>query len=67
MEIKMGECIKALINKQTYWGDINFDIPAGTHCVVCETYDYGDVLVETSEPLPFSLTLYKKGEYEKEI
>lgn len=67
MEIKMGDIIKTLIEKKTYWGKMDFIVPKGSNGVVCEVYEDGEILIETIQGsgLPFALVEYKKGEYEK--
>ncbi len=69
MEIKIGDTIKTLIEKKTYWGKIDFIVPKGTNGIVCEVYDDGEILIETliDSGLPFALVEYKKGEYEKVV
>ncbi len=67
METKMGDVIKTLVEKEAEWDDEKFIVPKGSRGLVCEVYEGGALLVETSEldHLPFALVLYEKGEYEK--
>lgn len=36
MEIKLGDIIETLIDKKTYWGDVDFLMPKGSLAVVCD-------------------------------
>ena len=67
MEMKMGDYVKTLIDKETHWGSDRFMVPKGTGGLVCEVYEGDAVEIELAEDsgLPFALVLYKKGEYEK--
>lgn len=65
MEIKMGDNIRTLVDKEPFYGENSINVPKGTIGLVCETYEDGSVLIETPENMPFALILYKKGEYEK--
>ena len=62
----MGDRIKTLVEKTAKWDSV-FAVPEGSHGLVCEVYENGAILIETSEldGLPFALVLYEKGEYEK--
>ncbi len=64
MEIKMGDIIKTLVDKEAEW-DEKFIFPKGSRALVCEVYEGDAILVETEDKYPFALVTYKKGEYEK--
>ena len=65
MEIRMGDNIKTLIDKNVSYGKEHVFIPKETIGLVCEVYKDGSVLIETPDTLPFALAVYKKGEYKK--
>ncbi len=67
MEIKLGDIIETLIDKETYWGHVDFFMPKGSLGVVCDVDDDGCITIETMENtgLPFALVEYKVGEYKK--
>ncbi len=62
----MGDVIKTLVEKEAEWDDKTFRVPKGSRGLVCEVYEDGTLLIETSvsDNLPFALILYEKGEYE---
>ena len=67
MEMKMGDYVKTLVDKEARWGDDRFMVPKGTHGLVCEVFEGDAVHIELAEDsgLPFALVTYRKGEYEK--
>ena len=67
MEMKMGDYVKTLVDKEARWGDDRFMVPKGTGGLVCEVYEGDAVFCEIGgdDGLPFALVLYEKGEYEK--
>lgn len=67
MEVKIGDVIITLVDKPTCWCGVEFVVPKGTRCLVCEAYDDGCIMIETpnDDNLPFGLADYEEGEYEK--
>lgn len=67
MEIKMGDYAKTLIDKPSYWGDVDFIVPKGSKGLVCEVFEDGAILLEMDslKEIPFALVTFEKGEYEK--
>ena len=64
MEIKVGDIIRTLVDKEAKW-DEKFLFPKGIRGLVCEVYEDGAILVETEDKYPFALISYAKAEYEK--
>lgn len=64
MEIKAGDIIRTLVDKEAKW-DEKFIFPKGSRGLVCEVYEDGAILVETEDKYPFALVSYEKKEYEK--
>lgn len=67
MEIKMGDCIIATIDKTVGWGRERIFIPKGTIGLVCEVYEENAVLAEVGDnkSMPWILATFYEGEYEK--
>ncbi len=68
MNVKIGDCIKTLVDKTTYMEDSDyFIVKKGSEGLVCEVYNDGGVLVEIEEndEHPFALVSYRADEYEK--
>ena len=67
MEIKMGDCIIATIDKTVGWGRERIFVPKGTIGLVCEVYEENAVLAEVGDNknMPWILATFYEGEYEK--
>ncbi len=65
MNIKMGDYIKTLIDKDVSWGSEMIHIPSGSIGLVCEVFESDALMIETPDSVPFALVLYEKGEYIK--
>lgn len=63
MEIKMGDYIKTLVDKDALYGSEIIHVPGGSIGLVCEVFEGGVLMIETPDSLPFALVLYEKGEY----
>ena len=65
MNMKMGDYIKTLIDKDAPWGSETIHVPTGSIGLVCEVFEGDALMIETPDSLPFALVLYEKGEYVK--
>lgn len=65
INIKIGDYIKTLVDKDASWGKETIHVPSGSIGLVCEVFESDALMIETPDSIPFALVLYEKGEYVK--
>ncbi len=65
INMKMGDYIKTLVDKDAEWGSETIHVPSGSIGLVCEVFENDALMIEAPDSLPFALVLYEKGEYVK--